>query len=122
MRELAFAARQYAVATATNPGDYDALYNNGLVLQELSGRLPAGSSEQAGMLRQVREGCGVDRACCDEAVNHPFETCALLATLDMLDMPPPCCKTQPLTVVVRCPVVLWLYYAMCRRVSATSPR
>lgn len=53
VRELAFAARQYAVATADNPTDYDALYNHGLVLQELSGRLPAGSAEQAGLLRQV---------------------------------------------------------------------
>jgi len=53
VRELAFAARQYAVATAENPRDYDALYNHGLVLQELSGRLPAASAEQAAMLRQV---------------------------------------------------------------------
>jgi len=53
VRELAFAARQYAVATAENPGDYDGLYNHGLVLQELSGRLPAGSADQAGLLRQV---------------------------------------------------------------------
>lgn len=55
VRELAFAARQYAVATAEHPGDYDALYNHGLVLQELSGKLPAASAEQAAMLRQV--GC-----------------------------------------------------------------
>lgn len=53
VRELAFAARQYAVATAENPKDYDALYNHGLVLQELSGRLPAASADQASMLRQV---------------------------------------------------------------------
>ena len=53
VRELAFAARQYAVAKASSPGDYDALYNHGLVLQELSGRLPAGSTDQASMLRQV---------------------------------------------------------------------
>lgn len=53
VRELAFAARQYAVATAENPADFDALYNQGLVLQELSGKLTAGSPEQAAMLRQV---------------------------------------------------------------------
>lgn len=53
MRELAFAARQYAVATAEDPCDYDALYNHGLVLQELSGRLPAASADQATMLKQV---------------------------------------------------------------------
>jgi hypothetical protein len=53
VRELAFAARQYAVATAEDPGDYDALYNHGLVLQELSGRLPAASADQATMLKQV---------------------------------------------------------------------
>jgi hypothetical protein len=52
-RELSFAARQYEVATAQAPGDYDALYNHGLVLQELSGRLPAASKEQAMILRQV---------------------------------------------------------------------
>jgi hypothetical protein len=54
VRELAFAARQYAVATAEQPDDYDALYNHGLVLQELSGKLQQASAEQAAMLRQVR--------------------------------------------------------------------
>jgi hypothetical protein len=53
VRELAYAARQYAVATTDNPADFDALYNHGLVLQELSGKLPAASSEQAAMLRQA---------------------------------------------------------------------
>ncbi|KAF8072959.1 HLB1 [Scenedesmus sp. PABB004] len=51
VRELAFAARQYAVATAEQPGDFEGLYNHGLVLQELSGKLPPGSAEQAAMLR-----------------------------------------------------------------------
>jgi hypothetical protein len=54
VRELAFAARQYEVATAEQPDDYDALYNHGLVLQELSGKLQQASAEQAAMLRQVR--------------------------------------------------------------------
>eukprot|EP00882_Tetradesmus_deserticola_P029949 GHRQ01033586.1.p1 GENE.GHRQ01033586.1~~GHRQ01033586.1.p1 ORF type:complete len:292 (+),score=102.29 GHRQ01033586.1:299-1174(+) len=53
LRELAFAARQYAVATAEQPDDYDALYNHGLVLQELSGKLQPASAEQAAMLRQA---------------------------------------------------------------------
>ncbi|WIA29190.1 hypothetical protein OEZ86_011701 [Tetradesmus obliquus] len=53
VRELAFAARQYAVATAEQPDDYDALYNHGLVLQELSGKLQQASAEQAAMLRQA---------------------------------------------------------------------
>ena len=53
VRELALAARQYAAALATTPGDYDALYNHGLVLQELSGRLPAASPEQAAFLREA---------------------------------------------------------------------
>jgi hypothetical protein len=42
------------VATAEQPDDYDALYNHGLVLQELSGKLQQASAEQAAMLRQVR--------------------------------------------------------------------
>lgn len=54
VRELAFAARQYAVATAEQPTDFNALYNHGLVLQELSTKLPAASADQAAMLRQVR--------------------------------------------------------------------
>lgn len=53
VRELAFAALQYALATAENPAHFDALYNHGLVLQELSSKLPAASAEQASMLRQV---------------------------------------------------------------------
>lgn len=53
VRELAFAARQYAGASGADPADYDSLYNHGLVLQELSGGLPAASAEAAAMLRQV---------------------------------------------------------------------
>jgi hypothetical protein len=69
VRELALAARQYALATAGQPQDHDALYNHGLVLQELSGRLQAGSAEQAAMLRQVggseqRGSFGRSAACC----------------------------------------------------------
>ncbi|KIZ04070.1 hypothetical protein MNEG_3883 [Monoraphidium neglectum] len=33
VRELAFAARQYALSLAHAPKDYDSLYNHGLVLQ-----------------------------------------------------------------------------------------
>lgn len=39
IRELAFAAKQYAGATADNPNDFDALYHHGLVLQELASKL-----------------------------------------------------------------------------------
>ncbi len=53
VRELAFAAFQYAATTAEHPNDYDALYNHGLVLQELSGRMPTSSADQIGLLRQV---------------------------------------------------------------------
>lgn len=53
VRELAFAARQYATALSRSPDDYDALYNHGLVLQELSGRLEAASSDQISFLRQA---------------------------------------------------------------------
>eukprot|EP00879_Flechtneria_rotunda_P021099 GHRR01022228.1.p1 GENE.GHRR01022228.1~~GHRR01022228.1.p1 ORF type:complete len:452 (+),score=168.60 GHRR01022228.1:388-1743(+) len=53
VRELAFAARQYTVATAENPADYDALYNHGVLLQELSGKLPAASADQTALLRQA---------------------------------------------------------------------
>jgi hypothetical protein len=63
VRELAFAARQYAVATAEQPDDYDALYNHGLVLQELSGKLQQASAEQAAMLRQVRPSHQANRKC-----------------------------------------------------------
>eukprot|EP00877_Chromochloris_zofingiensis_P000186 jgi/Chrzof1/10168/Cz04g31140.t1 len=53
VRELAFAARQYATAIAEDPHDYDALYNHGLVLQELSNKLPGASKEQVQFLRQA---------------------------------------------------------------------
>jgi len=54
VRELAFAARQYAIATASTPGDHDALYHHGLVLQELSAKVPPGSEDQIAFLKQVR--------------------------------------------------------------------
>lgn len=57
VRELAFAARQYATAIAEDPHDYDALYNHGLVLQELSNKLPGASKEQVQFLRQVSQPC-----------------------------------------------------------------
>lgn len=56
LRELALAANQYASIEATaGPGssDYDVLYNHGLVLQELAGRLPQNPHEQLALLRQV---------------------------------------------------------------------
>ncbi len=56
IRELAYAARQYATATAENCQDYDALYNHGLVLQELAGKLASGCADQVAFLRQVGTG------------------------------------------------------------------
>jgi hypothetical protein len=55
VRELAFAARQYASANPSDPKDYDGHYNHGLVLQELSGKLPPGSTDQVNFLKEV--GC-----------------------------------------------------------------
>lgn len=52
-RELAFAAKQYAVACDQNPNNYDTLYNHGLVLYELASRVPARTPEQMSLLHQV---------------------------------------------------------------------
>jgi hypothetical protein len=79
VRELAFAARQYTGASGADPADYDSLYNHGLVLQELSGRLPAASAEQAAMLRQVRATplCCRLHTLCEAAVGGSCQQCAL---------------------------------------------
>lgn len=53
VRELAFAAKQYSDTAHDRPADYDTLYNHGLVLQELAGKMANGSREQVMFLRQA---------------------------------------------------------------------
>ena len=47
-------ADQYEAVSASGSADYDALYNHGLVLQELAGKIPMNQPEHAKLLQQVR--------------------------------------------------------------------
>ncbi|KXZ54112.1 hypothetical protein GPECTOR_5g214 [Gonium pectorale] len=59
LRELALAANQYSsledASEGTSGQDFEVLYNHGLVLQELAGKVPAGSPEQLQLLKQACE-------------------------------------------------------------------
>ena len=52
-RELAFAAQRYGKAAQRDPGDFEAVYNHGLALQELALRAGSSRKEQQELLIQV---------------------------------------------------------------------
>ena len=52
-RELAFAAQRYGKAAQRDPGDFEAVYNHGLALQELALRAGSSRKEQQDLLIQV---------------------------------------------------------------------
>ena len=53
VRELAFAAQKYGAAAMRDPGDFEAIYNHGLALQELALRSSETRENQEVLLRQV---------------------------------------------------------------------
>lgn len=53
VRELAFAAQKYGAASMRDPGDFEAIYNHGLALQELALRCSETRENQEILLRQV---------------------------------------------------------------------
>lgn len=53
VRELAFAAQKYGAAGIKDPGDFEAIYNHGLALQELALRCSGSRESQEHLLRQV---------------------------------------------------------------------
>lgn len=53
VRELAFAAQKYGAASVRDPGDFEAIYNHGLALQELALRCSETRENQEILLRQV---------------------------------------------------------------------
>ena len=53
LKELAAAAQRYGQAASKSPGDYDAVYNHGLALQELATRLGSSQGDQLRLLLQV---------------------------------------------------------------------
>ena len=55
LKELAAAAQRYGHAAQEAPGDYDAVYNHGLALQELATRLSSSQADQLKLLSQVRQ-------------------------------------------------------------------
>jgi hypothetical protein len=55
VRELALAAQRYGRAGQRDPGDFEAIYNHGLALQELALRSNSSRPHQELLLRQVRQ-------------------------------------------------------------------
>ena len=53
LKDLAAAAQRYGQAADAAPGDYDAVYNHGLALQELATRLGSSQADQLALLSQV---------------------------------------------------------------------
>ena len=53
-RELALAAQRFARAAKRQPGDFEAVYNHGLALQELATRAGASRAEQLRLLAEAR--------------------------------------------------------------------
>ena len=53
-RELALAAQRFARAAQRQPGDFEAVYNHGLALQELGARASASRTEQLRLLAEAR--------------------------------------------------------------------
>jgi hypothetical protein len=62
LKDLAFAAQQYAVALETNPNDFDTLYNYGLVLQVGARLCGAWADQISAMTHAARSKC-----CCQHA-------------------------------------------------------
>lgn len=56
-RELAFAVKMYAAASEQSgyAHNYDLQYNHGLVLQEMAGKMAAGSPDHIRLLQEVRQ-------------------------------------------------------------------
>lgn len=53
VRELTLAAQRYGRAGQRDPGDFEAIYNHGLALQELALRSNSSRPQQELLLRQV---------------------------------------------------------------------
>ena len=60
VRELAFAAQKYGAAGLRDPGDFEAIYNHGLALQELALRCSGSRENQEFLLRQVCPECKLE--------------------------------------------------------------
>ena len=52
-RELNFAAKRYSAASIQNPNDFHAIYNHGLVLQELAGIKGRRTADHERLLKEV---------------------------------------------------------------------
>lgn len=76
VRELAFAAQKYGTAGIRNPGDFEAIYNHGLALQELALRCSETREDQEALLRQVS---------LPESSWAKKQICLLISLLDQFD-------------------------------------